>query len=696
MPDLSTTAGVDKEWQRLMFLTRKWVQYAGRQNNPYQVMAVLGISLHSVQDFYAHSNWVEDRNPEDGRGGPGVASLGFGETPTWFDVPPEVRKELTGNRAVYTGVKGIPRGHGHWQSNKNRNLTEGLNKDWNGRPKYEEAYVTAYFATRQWIRAVRTWLGNEPLWRRAQSLPNTPGLRHDVTGAEQISIFSGHWMGGGEPCLPFKCGDRTGKAGSVTSLRLALGDFHDIGPTVYRRAFNQYIPAYRDYPTEPISMPDLPSSRTDQEFTRFVKLEVLSYRGIDLGDIRGSGGADIYANAAMDGQPYTSTVINGEDSFSFPRSYAPFTWYRSVPIFQRESTPVETMTVRVETGNKSGAGTDDDVYLNIGRHRFSLDKRLYDDFERRDDDTYAVALGDATRNGLTIGDISRVSIEKSRDGFAGGWFLHGVTLVVNGRTFMRNRSIDRWLEDSKRVWTAPNLTRDNRRTDVIPVWLQLREDDFGPQDTGDINIFDRNTSLPIAYRLGTRVRETVTGSDRLSGRLSMDNGDKARVTFRISSFDVDPPPPPPPPNNNPPPAAARPVGRRGPDHHAAAALHDVTVKNQGTAAAGPFNVTVYRTGHGAAFDQVADWRRCVGDHVLHQHRRVTASWIAVADSTQRGPGVQRDQQHEDRARAQTPDLLTGASPLEAGLRSAGGSPPLRRTPAPCAARARPRRFGGAG
>ena len=132
--------------------------------------------------------------------------------------------------------------------------------------------------------------------------------------------------------------------------------------------------------------------------------------------------------------------------------------------------------------------------------------------ERRDDDTYAVALGDATRNGLTIGDISRVSIEKSRDGIAGGWYLHGVTLVVNGRTFMRDRSIDRWLEDSKRVWTAPNLTRDHRTGDVIPIWLQLREDDFGPQDTGDINVFDRNTSLPIAFRLGTTVRQTVTGA----------------------------------------------------------------------------------------------------------------------------------------------------------------------------------------
>ena len=111
MADLSNTAGVEQEWQRLMFLTQKWVQYAGRQNNPYDVMAVLGISLHAVQDFYTHSNWVEDPQHRERRGGPGVASLGFGDTPTWFDVPPEVRQQLVDNRAVYTGVKGIPRGH---------------------------------------------------------------------------------------------------------------------------------------------------------------------------------------------------------------------------------------------------------------------------------------------------------------------------------------------------------------------------------------------------------------------------------------------------------------------------------------------------------------------------------------------------------------------------------------------------------
>ncbi len=634
MPDLSTTAGIEKEWQRLMFLTRKWVRYAGRQSkpDPLDVMAVLGISLHAVQDFYAHSNWVEDPVAENGRGGPGISSLGYGETPTWFDVPPQVRGQLVGNRAVYTGVKGIPRGHGNWQSNKNKSLHDGLNKDWPGRPKYQQAYVTAYFASRQWIRAVRSWLGNEPLWRRAMSLRDTAALRHDVKGAEEISIFSGHWQGGGEPCLPFKCGERTGKAGSVTSLRLALGDFHDRGPTPYRRAFDRNIGGFRDFPAEATGMPDLPSSRTDQVFTRFVKVEILNYRGIDLGDPVGS--ADIYANARIDGQPYTSTVINGADSFSFPGSYAPFTWIRSVPTYQRESTPVESMTVRIETGRRNFAGTDDNVYLNIGSHRFSLGKRLYDDFERGDDDTYSVPIGRATRDGFTVGDISRVAIEKSRDGVAGGWFLHGVTVKVNGRILVRNRSIDRWLEDARRVWTASGLARDHRTNDVIPVWLQLREDDFGPQDTGDLNPFDRNTSLPLAYRLGTSVRRQVTGGARLSGRLPMENGDKARETYRIFTFGVDPPPPPVPPSDS----SSPPTPPPGPAGDADLIITkltfgEVTVKNQGSAVAGPFTVTVY---NGAAVRdsvQFAGLPAGASATLPYSSGSCEGSWAAVADSS---------------------------------------------------------------
>ena len=145
-------------------------------------------------------------------------------------------------------------------------------------------------------------------------------------------------------------------------------------------------------------------------------------------------------------------------------------------------------------------------------------------------------IGDATRAGLTVGDIDRVVIEKSRDGAAGGWFLKGVTLVVNGRTLVRERAINRWLEDSRRTWTAPRLVRDHRTEDVVPVWLQLREDDFGPQDDGDINRYDRVGTQAIAYRPGPTVEGRLRGDSLLRGRLPMGNGDRARLTYRLSTL----------------------------------------------------------------------------------------------------------------------------------------------------------------
>jgi hypothetical protein len=597
-PRLGTTAGIGEEWQRLMYLTRQWTRYAGQHNDPYRLMAVMGISLHAVQDFYAHSNWVEDLVATPGLGGPALASRGYGNAATWFDVPPDVRSSLK----IYTGVKGIPRGHGHWRSNDNKSLKEGLNKDWPGRPKYQQAYMSAYFASRQWIRAIHDWLGNEPLWKRAQALADTAALRHDVEGATEISKASGHWQGGGEPCVPFSCGDRTGDAGSVVSLRLAIGAFHDRGPSVYRKAFNELIGAFALFPKEATGLGDLPSSRPYQLTTRFVKLEVTAYGGPGLGDL--VGGSDDYMNARIGNQFYTSTVINGRDSFSFGRPYAPATWIRAISTDNRASTPVTSMTVRLETGNRLYSGTDDDVYLRINRNlRFPLEKRAYNDFERGDDDTYSVPLDSALRSGLTIGDIDQVTIEKSPDRLAGGWFLHGVTLVVNGQTLVRNRSIDRWLENNKRSWTASGVPRDHRTSDIVPIWLQIRDDDFGTNDTGDINPYDRVTTQAVAYRPGTNVTRTVVGGDLLKGRLSLDNGDRARLTYRLSTLTVRPPkapvtapPPPPPPTPTPPPPTPDPTPpppSGQPDLLITAlGFNTVTVKNQGNAAAGAFNISL--------------------------------------------------------------------------------------------------------
>jgi hypothetical protein len=198
-----------------------------------------------------------------------------------------------------------------------------------------------------------------------------------------------------------------------------------------------------------------------------------------------------------------------------------------------------------------------------------------------------------------------VSIDKSRDGRNGSWFLHGVTLIVNGRVVLSNRAIDRWLQRSSRTWVAPGFVRDHRTSEVVPVWLQLREDDFGPQDTGDINRYDRHTSLPIAYPMGTFDRRRVRGGALLRGRLPLENGDLAQATYKLSSFGVIPPPPPasspPPPQPAPPPPP--PAQGPAPDLvFSAMTATTFTVRNSGKVAAGPFRVSVVSASGTENFD----------------------------------------------------------------------------------------------
>jgi hypothetical protein len=607
--DLKTPQGIGDEWQRLMRVTHGLLAQARAANDPLRVLATVGMSLHSVQDFYAHTNWVETAGQDGSPDGPGWTAAGFGTAPTWFDIPRPDRDA----KHLYSGVSGADRGHGKWQTDHNDSVAHGLNKDWPGRKLFEKAFLSGYFASRQWIEAMRGWLGDDALWARAQSLRAPARLSSDLAASLDISKYSGHWQGNGQPCASgiIWCGDLYGWAGSVLGLRSAIKHYHeDVRKSPARSMFEQLAPSFANDPDAP-ALDELPSSRPIQAQTRFVKLEVLRMNGFafGLGD-PGPDDADIYANAKIRGQRFASPVIHDHDSFSFPKPYGPFTWIRSVPTDWRASPPVSTLTVRVETGNKRGAGTDDDVYLRVNSgQRFGLDKGLYDDFERDDDDTYAVALDGATYDGLTVNDIDRIQIEKSRDGLAGGWYLKGITVRLNGVVIASNRSINRWLEDNHRSATL-SLTRDHRTRDIVPAWLRLREDDYlyGGDDDGDINVYDRNQARAVGYVPGPPAEFVDTGDDKLSGRLSLGNGDKARARWRLSTITVDPPPPLPPPDAAPPPAppqlppdptppppTQQPPPPPGPKPDLVISAFDgssITVKNQGPGPAGAFTISV--------------------------------------------------------------------------------------------------------
>ena len=561
-PDLSNPQGVDEEWQRLMRVTRNALATAKSTRDPLTVMAIVGMSLHTVQDFYAHTSWVETAGELGSPDGPGW-SADYGSFPTYFDIPKNAREY----RAVYSAVNGVSRPHGKWQTDKNDSHAHGMNKDWPRRPLYEKAYVTAYFASRQWIRAARGWLNDDALWARAQRLAAPNGLKADLRASLDISKYSGHWQGNGQPCAKaiILCGDLYGWAGSVLGLRSAIKTYHeDHRKSPARKRFEDFASNFDEqHGTERVAEPE--SSR------------------------------DIYVNARIRGQDFDSPVIHDHDRFGFPRPYGSFTWIRSVPAGWRASTPVSTLTVQVKTGNRRLSGTDDDVYLRVNdRLRFDLEKRAYDDFERGDDDTYAVPLDVVTRAGLSVKDITMARIEKSRDGLGGGWFLQSVAIRLNGRAVASN-VVNRWLEDNHRTASA-SMTRDHRTSDIVPVWASLEEDDYlyGFDDDGDVNPFDRNTAVSFGYVPGPEITREDTGGKRLSGRLGMQNGEKGQFRLRMSTIGIVAPPPlpvVPTPMPTPTPTPT-PTPNNMPDLVITAFdTSSITVKNQGSGAAGPFSIS---------------------------------------------------------------------------------------------------------
>jgi hypothetical protein len=355
----------------------------------------------------------------------------------------------------------------------------------------------------------------------------------------------------------------------------------------------------------------VPSSADLQRETRFVALRVHKLKAEGLGD-PWPDDADMYATVRINDQPSSSAEINSHDSFDFPKPFAPFSWFEAVPVVSDAQEPVESVQVEITTADSSWAGTDDDVFLRLGPHlRFSLNKRLTDDFERGNRDKYSVPIDDAVAPGLRVssttaiasvpigkaarrsmrvGDITEVVIEKAEDGIAGGWKLGGVKLWVNGEEVYDKQRINRWLEDRHRQWTAPDYEYRDPRGAKIPVSIFLADDDnlfYGGDDQGDLNGDDHRRVVSIGYTLGDQRMRTAKGGGRLGGRLGYERGEKASILYSLETITPQPPP-----------VEAIPLPRQDPFIDTGvpdlviteANMFGATVMNQGNGAAGPFRV----------------------------------------------------------------------------------------------------------
>jgi hypothetical protein len=90
--DTFTAAGIQDNFERYFSGALAGLYWAAEQGENGDIAAahqIIGIASHALQDFYSHSNWIDD--PER-------------RTRTWFEIPPEERAGLS----LYTGAYELP------------------------------------------------------------------------------------------------------------------------------------------------------------------------------------------------------------------------------------------------------------------------------------------------------------------------------------------------------------------------------------------------------------------------------------------------------------------------------------------------------------------------------------------------------------------------------------------------------------
>jgi hypothetical protein len=175
---------VEHQWKTLELNTTaalvKWAADPSVKSGyrPVVLMTILGASLHAIQDFYSHSNWLRKAKAVDGA------------VPLWFDVPESDRLTLD----IRTG----------WYPDGNNSgvlYHREENKDSTGRPLNAAAFDAATRASTDWVRRIMADTPAVPwatlkAWKAQPANLNGMWLRKaDATFITTTSVLIEHWDG---------------------------------------------------------------------------------------------------------------------------------------------------------------------------------------------------------------------------------------------------------------------------------------------------------------------------------------------------------------------------------------------------------------------------------------------------------------------------------------------------------------------
>ena len=101
--------------------------------------STIGMGLHALQDFYSHSNWMEQQGVT-GVDGTDWSKLTFGLTPTWFDVPKADARQAQRLHRRVDRAQGAPARR--LEHRRQQVDGEGRQQGLAGAPGYTDAYTT--------------------------------------------------------------------------------------------------------------------------------------------------------------------------------------------------------------------------------------------------------------------------------------------------------------------------------------------------------------------------------------------------------------------------------------------------------------------------------------------------------------------------------------------------------------------------
>ncbi len=305
--NLYSTDEVAGYWGWLMNNARTAIQDAAASEDHWATLTLVGLVLHAVQDFYAHSNWVET-HPRS----PGAAY----RSETWLAVGASSNTQLvTGSYPPYPypPPAGSPE-HGGYDS--------GLNKDSHIRPLWDEAYVFAYCASHELLDVIEEWVeqARPGFWRQLQTLElsarDAKKLEFDMEAAHNLSMWvkgkgaDGHWKGNESGSVRYMsefAAEWTSRPASIPVQQIKKHHLH-----------NRLLEGLYSENTPPPIPPIKPFSRDSRVIiVKATHVEQMpgtwTKTSIDPG-----GKADMYSVITVDRQEYVDRVVREKKSYTDP------------------------------------------------------------------------------------------------------------------------------------------------------------------------------------------------------------------------------------------------------------------------------------------------------------------------------------------------------------------------------------------